>query len=65
MICQLSADDTTGTDRKDELDTAVQIIKESRVEEKNDDDKELELEQKRYLGSSIGTKYDLEQREKR
>ena len=65
MICQLSADDTTDAEKKDELDTGIQIIKESRVEEKNDDDKELELEQKRYLGSSIGTKYDLEQRKKR
>ena len=63
MICQLSADDTTGADRKDELDTAVQIIKKDEINyaaEKNDDDKELVLEQKkvkRYLGSYIGKRY--------
>ena len=60
MICQLSADDTTSADREDELDTGVKIIKESRVAKKNDDDKELVLEQKKvkkYLGSYIGKKY--------
>ena len=70
----LFADDTVPVGKKAELERGLVIIKEemSKVEERNNDDKEEELifgtdegDMIRMLGSYIGQKEDLKQRKKR